>query len=232
MNIQYLGHACFLITSNKITPKTTSGAASDHYSLLIDPFLNGNPAAKARAEDVTATHIFVTHGHDDHLGDAVSIATRCASTVYATVETGGRFPQTVKVEVGQIGGFIRSDFGGVKFTAAAHGSNVPGGLACGFLIELEGKKIYHAGDTGLIIDMMLLAEENVDVALLPIGDRFTMGPRDAMRAVGFIKPKRVVPMHYNTWPIIEQNPELFKKEAEAVTGVPVSVLAVGEELQC
>ena len=219
MNIQYLGHACFQITSKE-------------YSLLIDPFLSGNPAAKVKAEDVKATHIFVTHGHNDHLGDAVSIATRCASTVYATVETSSCFPQTVRVERGQIGGFVRANFGGVKFTAAAHGSSVPGGLACGFLIELEGKKIYHAGDTGLIMDMKLLAEECVDVALLPIGDRFTMGPKDAVRAVDFIKPKRVIPMHYNTWPIIDQDPERFKKDTETVTGTPVSVLAIGEALEC
>jgi L-ascorbate metabolism protein UlaG (beta-lactamase superfamily) len=223
LNIKYLGHACFQIISK---------AASVEYSLLIDPFLSGNPASKVKAENVKATHVFVTHGHDDHLGDAISIATRCASTVYATVETGSRFPQAVKVEVGQIGGFVPADFGGVKFTAAAHGSSVPGGLACGFLIELEGKKIYHAGDTGLIMDMMLLGEEGVDVALLPIGDRFTMGPKDAVRAVGFIKPKRVVPMHYNTWPIINQDPELFKKDAEAATGTPVSVLTIGEALEC
>ncbi|MDR2522205.1 MAG: metal-dependent hydrolase [Synergistaceae bacterium] len=214
MNIKYLGHACFLITSGE-------------YALLVDPFLDGNPAGAAKAEEVSATHVFVTHGHDDHFGDAASIASRCKATVYATVETAGRFPKEVTVEVGQIGGFIRAAFGGVKFTAAAHGSAVPGGLACGFLIEVAGKKIYHAGDTGLIMDMALLADESVDVALLPIGDRFTMGPRDARRAVGLIKPKRVVPMHYNTWPIIDQNPEGFKKDVEAETGVPVTVLPAG-----
>jgi L-ascorbate metabolism protein UlaG (beta-lactamase superfamily)/uncharacterized protein (DUF362 family) len=214
LKIKYLGHSCFQITSKE-------------YSLLIDPFLSGSPFETVKAEDVKATHVFVTHGHDDHFGDAASIAARCGATAYATVETAGRFPDGVNVEVGQIGGFIRSDFGGVKFTAATHGSGVPGGLACGFLIELDGKKIYHAGDTGLTMDMALLADENIDIALLPIGDRFTMGPKDALRAVSLVKPKRVVPMHYDTWPPINQDVEQFKKDVESATGIPVSVLTVG-----
>jgi L-ascorbate metabolism protein UlaG (beta-lactamase superfamily)/uncharacterized protein (DUF362 family) len=217
LKIKYLGHSCFLITSKE-------------YSLLIDPFLSGNPAVTVKAEEIKATHVFVTHGHDDHFGDAASIASRCGATAYATVETAGRFPDGVTVEVGQIGGFIRSDFGGVKFTAATHGSGVPGGLACGFLIELDDKKIYHAGDSGLTMDMALLADEDIDVALLPIGDRFTMGPKDALRAVSLIKPKRVVPMHYDTWPLISQDVERFKKDVESTTGIPVSILTVGASL--
>ncbi len=218
MEIKYLGHASFLISSKE-------------YALLIDPFLSGNPGAAARADEVRATHIFVTHGHGDHLGDAVEVAKRTGATVYATVEIASCFPQGIDVEVGQIGGFVPSDFGGVKFTAAAHGSGVPGGLACGFLIEFEGKKIYHAGDTGLIMDMALLADEQVDVALLPIGDRFTMGPKDALRAVKMIKPRLAVPMHYNTMPPIVQDPEQWKKDVEAATTTEVSVLAPGEAFQ-
>jgi L-ascorbate metabolism protein UlaG (beta-lactamase superfamily) len=217
MNVKYLGHSCFVITSKV-------------YVLLTDPFLSGNPASGAKPEEIGATHVFVTHGHDDHMGDAASIAARCGSTVYATVETAGRFPKGTTVDVGQIGGFVPAPFGGVKFTAAAHGSGVPGGLSCGFLIELEGKKIYHAGDTGLIMDMALLEEEKVDLALLPIGDRYTMGPKDALRAVKLIKPAQVVPMHYNTWPPIAQDPERFKKDVEAATGITVTILKIGESL--
>jgi L-ascorbate metabolism protein UlaG (beta-lactamase superfamily) len=100
LNVKYLGHACFCITLKE-------------YALLIDPFLSGNPVSGAKPENIEATHIFVTHGHDDHLGDAVSIATRCGSTVYATVETAGRFPKEVTVDAGQIGGFVPAGFGGV-----------------------------------------------------------------------------------------------------------------------
>jgi L-ascorbate metabolism protein UlaG (beta-lactamase superfamily) len=216
LKIKYLGHSSFLITSKE-------------YSLVIDPFLSGNPGAALKADEVMATHVLVTHGHDDHIGDAAAIAQRCKSTVYCTVECASLFPQGTILEVGQIGGFIPSDFGGVKFTAAAHGSNIPGGLACGFIIELEGKKLYHAGDTGLIMDMALLEEEQIDLALLPIGDRFTMGPKDALRALKLIKPRKVIPMHYNTMPLIQQDPEQFKKEAEAAVNTEVILLNPGGE---
>ena len=217
MNIRFLGHACFLISSEK-------------YLILIDPFLSGNPSAAITKDEVRATHILITHGHDDHLGDAVEIAKREDSTVYATVETAKLFPKEVNIEVGQIGGFVSSDFGGVKFTSAAHGSGIPGGLACGFIVEFGGKKIYHAGDTGLIMDMNLLEDEKIDVALLPIGDRYTMGPKDALRAVKMIKPKKVIPMHYNTWPLIAQDPNVWKEDVERETNTEVVILQPGESL--
>ncbi|OPZ65605.1 MAG: metal-dependent hydrolase [Firmicutes bacterium ADurb.Bin506] len=218
MEIKFLGHSSFMI-------------ASKEYSLLIDPFLSGNPSAAAKVDEVNPTHILVTHGHGDHLGDAVSIASRTHATVFATVETAASFPEGTDIEVGQIGGSVPTDFGRVKFTPAAHGSGAPGGLACGFLVEFEGKKIYHAGDTGLIADMALLEAENIDLALLPIGDRFTMGPSDALRAVKMIKPRKVVPMHYNTMPAIAQDPVQWKKDVEAATDTEVIVLAPGESLQ-
>jgi len=203
---------------------------SKEYSILFDPFLTGNPAANVNADDVSATTILLTHGHGDHLGDTVSIARRCRSTVFATVETASLLPEDIKVEKGQIGGYIRTDFGGVKFLPAFHGSGVAGGLACGFLLEIEGKKIYFAGDTGLTAEMSLLAEDEIDVALLPIGDRFTMGPKDAVRAVSMIRPKKVIPMHYNTMPAIEQDPQRFKEMTERETGTECIILAVGESL--
>ncbi|GEM_PF-6174 len=218
VKIQYLGHACFLISSKE-------------YSVLIDPFLTDNPQAAVKPDEVRATHILVTHGHGDHLGDAAQIAQRTGATVYATVETAKLFPEGVSVEVGQIGGSVPAEFGRVKFTAAAHGSGVGGGLACGFVVEFEGKKVYHAGDTGLIMDMALLEEESVDVALIPIGDKFTMGPKDALRAVKMIKPKKAIPMHYNTWPPIAQDPQQWKRDVEAATDTEVVVLAAGERME-
>jgi L-ascorbate metabolism protein UlaG (beta-lactamase superfamily) len=146
------------------------------------------------------------------------------------VETASLLPEDIRIEKGQIGGYIRTDFGGVKFLPAFHGSGVAGGLACGFLLEIEGKKIYFAGDTGLTVEMSLLAEDEIDVALLPIGDRFTMGPKDAVRAVSMIRPKKVIPMHYNTMPAIEQDPERFKEMTERDTGTECIILAVGESL--
>lgn len=217
LKLYYLGHSCFVIKSKE-------------YTLIMDPFLNGNPAAKVSPDEINASHIFVSHGHDDHMGDALSIAKRCGSVVYTTVEQASLFTDDVKVDAGQHGGFIRTDFGGVKFLPAIHGNTVPGAPACGFLINIDGKKIYFAGDTGLTMDMALLEEEKVDVALLPIGDRFTMGPEDAARAVKLIKPKYVVPMHYNTMPLIQQDPNKFKDLVESSSDTKVIVLGIGEKM--
>jgi L-ascorbate metabolism protein UlaG (beta-lactamase superfamily) len=214
MKIQFLGHACFSITSGP-------------HTLLIDPFLSENPVAAARAEEVGATHLFVTHGHSDHFGDALAIAARCRPMVYATVETATLFPSGTSLDPGQIGGYVAAPFGGVKWTAALHGSGVPGSLACGYLMTIEGKKIYHAGDTGLSVEMSLLADEGIDAALLPIGDRYTMGPADAARAIKFIRPRIAVPMHYNTWPTIAQDTALFA-EGAAAAGARAVILAPGE----
>ena len=127
-------------------------------------------------------------------------------------------------------GRIQTEFGSVKFLPAEHGSGAPGGVACGFLIEIGGKRIYFAGDTGLMADMVLLAGEEIDAALLPIGDRYTMGPEDAVRAAEMIQPRLVIPMHYDTFPTIEQDPQAFRRLAEEKTGIPVAVLKPGEAI--
>ena len=219
MQLQFLGHACFLLTDGTCR-------------VLTDPFLTGNPLAAISADQVAADFIFVTHGHSDHTGDAVAIARRTGATVCCTVDLAdGLFgPAGVKVQVGNLGGRLPMPFGSAKFFQAIHGSGVPGCLSCGFIFEMEGKKIYHAGDTALMSDMALLAEENIDVALLPIGDVFTMGPEDALRAVKMIRPKLVVPMHYNTFPPIVQDAVAFASAVQEA-GFQARVLRPGEILQ-
>lgn len=219
MKIEYLGHACFSLEDGQV-------------KILIDPFLTGNDLAAKKAEEVEADYIFVSHGHDDHMGDTYSIAKRTGATVYAVVELGSIIEaEGIKVVSGNIGGSQKTPFGKMKFVPAAHGSGVPGGLACGFIIELGGKKIYHAGDTGLIADMGLLADEEIDIALLPIGDYYTMGPEDAVRAAKLIRPKYVIPMHYNTFPVIEQDPEIYKKAVESEGICQVKILNPGESFE-
>ena len=198
MNITFLGHACFLLDDGQ-------------YRILIDPFLTGNPLAACSADVVNPDYIFVTHGHSDHVGDTVAIAKRTGATIVSSVDLAdGLFGDpNLNVSVGNIGGRVPFPFGSAKFVSAIHGSGVPGAVACGFVIECNGKKIYHAGDTALTSDMSLLANENIDAALLPIGDVYTMGPADALTAVKLIQPKVVIPMHYNTMPPIVQDGTAF-----------------------
>ena len=219
MNLQLLGHACFLLDD---------GA----HKALVDPYLTGNPLAAVSADQVETDMIFVTHGHGDHVGDAVDIARRTGAQVCCPVELAHAVfePAGIPVVAGNLGGWSKMPFGRVKLTPAIHGSGVPGGLACGFLFEMGGKKIYHAGDTALTCDMSLLAAEKVDVALLPIGDFYTMGPEDALRAVEMIRPALTIPMHFNTMPPIVQDGDAFAAAAEAA-GFPARVLKPGETLE-
>ena len=218
MELKFLGHACFLLDDGT-------------HKVLIDPHLSGNPLAAAKAEDIEADFICVTHGHGDHIGDSVEIAKRTGATVVCTVELAGAVykPAGVKVINGNLGGTIAMPFGSVKLFHAIHGSGVAGGLACGFVIEMGGKTIYHAGDTALMSDMALLEDEGIDVALLPIGDHYTMGPKDALRAVKMFCPGLTIPMHYNTFPAIRQDPHAFADSA-ATAGFAVKVLNPGESI--
>ena len=219
MKINFIGHSCFLIEEGK-------------YSLLFDPFITGNPVAKVNTKDLKPTHIFVSHYHGDHSGDAVDIAKRAGATIFSTFEIGNELSKSnANVVAGHIGGKAKTEFGSVKFFQAFHGSGIAGGHACGFVVDIGGKKIYHAGDTGLTKDMELLKRESIDYALLPIGDFYTMGPEDALEAVKMIKPKYAIPMHYNTFPPICQNPELFKKTVESKTDSKVIVLHPGEFIE-
>ncbi|NLY43760.1 MAG: metal-dependent hydrolase [Clostridiaceae bacterium] len=223
MKIKFLGHSAFMIEGGGIRA-------------LIDPFISMNPGSGINVKELKGiTHIFVTHGHDDHLGDTVNIAKSNNAKVICNYEIGQYLRgKGLLVHAMHIGGRTSFDFGKVKMTPALHGSGIfdrgsmiYGGNPCGFVIELEGRKVYHAGDTGLTMDMKLLEDEKIDVALLPIGGNFTMDIDDAVKAVDFIKPKMVIPMHYNTMPLIKADPEEFKEKVKNAT---VRILTVGESI--
>ena len=221
-HITFMGHSCVMITEGK-------------HKLIVDPFLTDNPQASARAEDVDVTHVLISHGHGDHVGDAVSIAKRNKATVIANFELANFCAaEGCDIHPMHIGGRHDFDFGSLKLTIAHHGGGAGAdasrytGPPVGFLITIGGKTIYHPGDTGLFYDMKLIGDMNrIDLAFLPIGDNFTMGIDDAAKAVEFLRPKKVVPFHYGTWPVIEGKPEDF---AAKVKQAEVVILKPGESL--
>jgi L-ascorbate metabolism protein UlaG (beta-lactamase superfamily) len=223
--VRWLGHAALLIES-------------DGQRIVIDPFLTGNPAAAVKASDIAADAILVSHGHGDHLGDTIAIAQDTGATVVSNYEISEWLLKKglPKVHGQQHGGAHDFPFGRVKLTLAFHGSVLPdgcyGGNPAGFLITLrDGKKIYDAADTGLFGDMRLIGEEGIDLAILPIGDNYTMGPDDALRAVKLIQPKKVLPIHYNTWPVIAQDPEAWAARVRQETATQAVVLKPGEWME-
>ncbi|MCS7061310.1 MAG: metal-dependent hydrolase [Anaerolineae bacterium] len=212
------------------------GIETNGYRILVDPFLSGNPVAATDAKSISADFILVSHGHGDHVGDAVSIAKRTGATVISNYEISVWLEkQGVKTHPQHIGGGYRHPFGYLKLTLALHGSALPdgsyGGNPCGFLLSTkDGHNIYLACDTGLFGDMRLIGEEGVDVAVLPIGDNFTMGPDDALRAVKLIQPKHVIPIHYNTFGLIAQDANAWAARVQAETTTTPHVLKPGESL--
>jgi L-ascorbate metabolism protein UlaG (beta-lactamase superfamily) len=203
-------------------------------AVLVDPFLTGNPSATRAADTFNVQTILLTHAHDDHVGDAIPIALRTGATVIATYELGvWAESQGANATPANHGATIAFDGGTTKFVPAWHTSSygddwIAPGIPAGHVVRFGGKTIYFAGDTCLFLDMQLIGEEGLDVAVVPIGDRFTMGPKDAARAVEFLKPKVVIPCHYNTFPPIQQAPQDFKQLVESKTSAKCVILDPGQ----
>jgi L-ascorbate metabolism protein UlaG (beta-lactamase superfamily) len=214
--ITYLSHAGFMF-------------GDGHHTLVVDPFLTGNPVARHKPEDLSCDYIALSHGHSDHVGDTVAIAKASDATVIAVFELCTYMGEqgVAHTEPGNPGGRIKTPFGWVAFTQAFHSSSFEGrylGMPCGLVIHMGGITVYHCGDTGLFGDMRLIGEVyEPDVACIPIGDRFTMGPELATRAAELINPRVAIPIHYDTWPLIAQDPKAF-----APKGVPVRVMQPGD----
>ncbi|WP_422122961.1 metal-dependent hydrolase [Planococcus sp. X10-3] len=225
MKISYHGHSVVKIMTEGKT-------------ILIDPFINGNSLTDLKVEDEKPDAILLTHAHNDHVGDTVELAQKSGAKVVAPVELANYLGTLGLDAVGMnLGGAKEFDFGTVKYTKAFHSSSyttedgdvIYGGMPAGILFKAEGKTIYHAGDTELFGDMQLLGYRNeIDVAFLPIGDFFTMGPEDAAYAAELLKAKTVVPIHYNTFPPIKQDPQEFKK---MVKGSDVRILEAGNSFE-
>jgi len=223
--------------SEKITfyGHSTLGLEINGMKILIDPFFDGNPQARIGSDRVAADYILITHGHGDHIGDCLKIAKRCGAKIIANFEI-IQWMQAKGISNAHAqaaGGGFHHPFGYLKLTPALHGSNLPdgssGGIANGFLLATKsGKMIYIAGDTGLFGDMRLIGEEGIDLAVLPVGDNFTMGPSDALRAIKMLQPKHVIPVHYNTWAPITQDLSQWQKQVTAETGTQVHILKPGE----
>lgn len=220
MEIRYLGHAAFTLTDGDTT-------------VLIDPFLTGNPKAAVTADEVKASAILVTHGHSDHLGDTIDIAKRTGAPVLAITELAGEIGAALgedhAVHDPNLGGTVTFDWGTVKVVPAWHTSTTPGGTAntpAGLVVTLGGTRVYHLGDTCLFSDLKLQA--GADVAIVPIGGHYTMDRHDAVTAAELLEAGTIIPGHYGTFGLIETDAEAYKAEVEAATSTTVVVLAPGE----
>jgi L-ascorbate metabolism protein UlaG (beta-lactamase superfamily) len=202
--------------------------------ILVDPYFNDNPASPIKAEEVSADYILVSHGHFDHVTDLIDVARNTGATVITNFEIANWLGEKdIPAHAQHIGGGHHHPFGYLKLTQALHGSGLPdfayGGSPCGFLLTTKAnQKVYLACDTGLFGDMRLIGDEGIDLAVLPIGDNFTMGPDDALKAVKLIRPKHVIPVHYNTWPLIAQDADAWAGRVRAETDSQVHVLKPGE----
>lgn len=226
MKLSWHGQSCLQII-------TTEGTR-----ILIDPFITGNDFSDLNAEKILADVIILTHAHNDHVGDTEAIAKRTGALIIANVELAAYFAKKgLKTHGMQPGGKYDFEFGRVKMTPAIHssvyedasGQLIPLGIAAGLLLMIDGVEIYHAGDTALFSDMQLIGQQHeIDYAFLPIGDNFTMGPTDAALATTWLKPKKVTPIHYNTFPIIAQDPQAFFQLIPEDQALP---LAIGQVIE-
>jgi L-ascorbate metabolism protein UlaG (beta-lactamase superfamily) len=221
MEIRFLGHACFELTEGDTR-------------VLVDPFLTGNPKAAVEAGDVDPTHIFLTHGHADHIGDTVDIAKRTGAQTVAIVELANELSDSGVENVADpnIGGTVEFEGGWVRLTPAWHTAVSPNGTAhtpAGLVINLGGTTVYHLGDTALFSDLALPAKrDQIDVALMCIGGHYTMDRHDGVAAAELVGAGTVIPCHYDTFPPIETDAEAFKSEVESQTSSKVAVLQPGE----
>jgi L-ascorbate metabolism protein UlaG (beta-lactamase superfamily) len=207
-------------------------------TVLLDPFLNDSPRSPMKADAVTANYILLSHGHSDHLGDTVAIAKRTGAPVLTNFEVGEWLKKQGLAEDKVIGmnpgGGIEQPFGHVKFTIAHHSSSMPdgtyGGVPGGFLLKLDGARLYFACDTALFLDMKMIGSGGLDLAVLPIGDLYTMGPEDSIDAIKLLNPKRVAPCHYNTWPPIEQDAAAWAERVRSHTAAEPIVLQPGGQI--
>jgi L-ascorbate metabolism protein UlaG (beta-lactamase superfamily) len=226
IKITWLGHAAFLFETRK--------------KILIDPFISGNPTAPCSPEELNPDVIAVTHGHRDHLGDTIEIGKRTGCRIISIHEVANYIKSKgVFAEGMNKGGTVNVEEITFTMTDARHSSSIDasgfsfdGGSPAGFIIKIGGHSIYHAGDTGIFGDMQLIGElYEPELALLPIGDRFTMGIKEAVKAVELIRPDIVVPMHYNTFDVIRQDPEEFKRAVEAKIDTKVIIMEPGESIE-
>jgi L-ascorbate metabolism protein UlaG (beta-lactamase superfamily) len=220
MEIRFLGHACFELTDGSDT-------------LLIDPFLSGNPKAAIAAEDAAATTILLTHGHGDHFGDTVAIAQRTGAPVVAIVEIARELEEEgIEAHDPNLGGTVRFDWGWVKLVPAWHTSTTPKGTVntpAGLVMNFHDAVVYHLGDTCLFSDLQLIGKRTpIDVALMCIGGHYTMDATDALDAAQLVGAKTVIPCHYNTFPLLETDAAAFKSDVESATDSNVVVLEPGE----
>lgn len=223
LKMKYLGHSSILINDGR-------------HQILIDPFLSGNPEAAMKPEDVHPDFIILTHAHGDHLGDSLKIAKANNSKIIAVNELAKYFAsEGFESHAMHVGGSFKFPFGRVKLTIAHHSSTLDDGRymgpAAGVLIKTDGHTVYHCGDTGLFMDMKLIGQlDDIDVMFVPIGDNFTMGIDDAVKAVEFVQPKLAVPIHFNTFPVIKADPQEFADKVKSL-GKKAKVLKFGEELE-